>query len=51
MSKAASESCRIGKHIDCSDCLCNCHVPGTIENLSRNIALLEKTRPGIGESI
>jgi hypothetical protein len=46
-----SELCKNSKHADCIECMCNCHVPGTIENLARKISLLDKTNPGIGESI
>ncbi|CAN5161807.1 hypothetical protein BH18THE2_BH18THE2_15740 [soil metagenome] len=43
--------CKTGSHIDCNNCVCRCHIPGTIEFLSRNIAKLEKERPGLGESL
>ena len=46
-----SELCKNSKHADCIECMCNCHVPGTMENLARKISLLDKTNPGIGESI
>jgi hypothetical protein len=46
-----TEYCKSGSHIDCNNCNCRCHVPGTIEFLSRNIAKLEKERPGLGESL
>ena len=44
-----SELCKNSKHADCKECMCNCHVPGTMENLARKISLLDKTNPGIGE--
>ncbi len=50
-NQGLSDNCKGGNHIDCSDCMCRCHVPGTIENLSRNIAKLDRKRPGIGETI
>ena len=46
-----SKSCKDLKHIECSECICNCHVPGTMENLARKISLLDKANPGIGETI
>ncbi|HEX5519427.1 MAG: hypothetical protein ACTHJ7_08130 [Candidatus Nitrosocosmicus sp.] len=46
-----SELCKISKHSECTECMCNCHVPGTLENLARKISLLDKKNPGIGESI
>jgi len=46
-----SEYCKGGNHLDCSDCLCRCHIPGTMENLAKNIAKLDRKRPGIGESL
>jgi hypothetical protein len=46
-----AEYCKSGNHVDCNSCNCKCHVPGTIEFLSRNIAKLEKERPGVGESL
>lgn len=49
--KELSNSCKNGKHIDCEECVCKCHIPGTMEFMSRNIARLEKERPGMGESL
>ncbi|HYO06834.1 MAG TPA: hypothetical protein VER14_07605, partial [Phototrophicaceae bacterium] len=46
-----SESCKSLRHADCAECMCSCHVPGTIENLARKISLLDKKSPGIGETI
>ena len=46
-----SQSCKKNHHIDCNDCMCNCHIPGTIENLAKKIAKLDKKIPGIGESL
>jgi hypothetical protein len=46
-----SINCRKGNHIDCKECECKCHIPGTMEYMSRNIARLEKERPGLGESL
>ena len=25
-----SEKCNNGSHLDCKDCMCNCHIPGTM---------------------
>lgn len=50
-NQGLSESCRGANHADCSDCMCKCHIPGTMENLARNIAKLERKRPGIGETL
>jgi hypothetical protein len=50
-SSGFTEYCRTGSHVECNNCICKCHVPGTIEFLSRNIAKLEKERPGVGESL
>lgn len=49
--KELSNSCKSGNHIDCEECVCKCHIPGTMEYMSRNIARLEKERPGLGESL
>ena len=49
--KELSSNCKSGNHIDCEECVCNCHIPGTMEYMSRNIARLEKERPGLGESL
>jgi hypothetical protein len=49
--KELSNSCRNGNHIDCEECVCRCHIPGTMEYMSRNIARLEKELPGLGESL
>lgn len=49
--KELSNNCKNGNHIDCEECVCKCHIPGTMEYMSRNIARLEKERPGLGESL
>jgi hypothetical protein len=49
--KELSNSCKNGNHIGCEECVCKCHIPGTMEYMSRNIARLEKERPGLGESL
>jgi len=46
-----SDDCKAGSHVDCNDCMCRCHIPGTIENLAKNIAKLDRKRPGIGETL
>ncbi|WP_172602322.1 hypothetical protein [Candidatus Nitrosocosmicus franklandus] len=46
-----SNYCKNLNHIECDDCMCNCHVPGTMENLARKISMLDKTNPGLGETI
>jgi hypothetical protein len=46
-----SEQCKNGSHVDCKDCMCNCHIPGTMDNLAKNIARLERKMPGLGESL
>ncbi len=46
-----SEHCKNLKHSECNECMCNCHVPGTMENLARKISLLDESSPGIGENI
>lgn len=46
-----SDDCKSGNHVDCNDCLCRCHIPGTMENLAKNIAKLDRKRPGIGENL
>jgi hypothetical protein len=46
-----SKHCKNGNHVDCEDCMCNCHIPGTIDNLAKNIARLERRVPGLGESV
>jgi len=50
-SAEISHYCKRGNHIECADCMCHCHIPGTIENLAKNIAKLDKKTPGIGETI
>jgi len=50
-AQGLSDHCKGGNHVDCSDCMCKCHIPGTIENLSKNIAKLDRKRPGIGETL
>ena len=46
-----SEKCNSGNHIDCKDCICNCHIPGTMANLAKNLAKVERNLPGLGESL
>ena len=46
-----SEYCKNKNHIECKDCICTCHIPGTMDNLAKNIAKLERKAPGIGESL
>ena len=46
-----SENCNNGNHLDCKDCMCNCHIPGTMAHLAKNVAILEKKTPGLGESL
>ena len=46
-----SKNCKDGSHLDCNECICKCHIPGTLEYMSRNIARLEKQRPGLGDSL
>lgn len=50
-AQGLSDNCRAGNHVDCGDCMCRCHIPGTMENLAKNIALLDRKRPGIGETL
>ena len=51
VSNGLSDYCKKGSHIDCSDCVCKCHIPGTMKYMSRNIAKLEKEKPGLGDSL
>jgi hypothetical protein len=46
-----SDQCKNGNHIECEECICNCHIPGTMDNLAKNIARLERQSPGLGESL
>ena len=46
-----SSDCKNKNHLDCNDCLCKCHIPGTMANLARKIAKLEKQTPGLGDSL
>ena len=46
-----SEFCKKNNHLECKECMCNCHIPGTIENLAKKIARLDRTAPGIGETL
>jgi len=46
-----SSDCKNKNHLDCNDCLRKCHIPGTMENLARKIAKLEKQTPGLGDSL
>ncbi len=51
MINELSDYCKKNTHLDCNDCLCKCHIPGTMEYMSRNIARIEKERPGVGDSL
>jgi hypothetical protein len=46
-----SGDCKSNRHLECADCMCKCHIPGTMENLAKKIAKLEKETPGVGESL
>lgn len=46
-----SGDCKNNKHLECLDCMCKCHIPGTMENLAKKIAKLERETPGVGESL
>jgi hypothetical protein len=46
-----SGDCKSNRHLECVDCMCKCHIPGTMENLAKKIAKLEKETPGVGESL
>lgn len=46
-----SIDCKSNRHLECTDCMCQCHIPGTMENLAKKIAKLEKETPGVGESL
>jgi len=46
-----SGDCKSNRHLECVDCMCKCHIPGTMENLAKKIAKLEKDTPGVGESL
>lgn len=46
-----SDECKVNKHVDCKYCMCRCHIPGTMENLAKRIAKVEKDEPGFGESL
>ena len=46
-----SDECKVNKHVDCKYCMCRCHIPGTMENLAKRIAKIEKDEPGFGESL
>ena len=46
-----SQYCKRNNHIECSDCMCKCHIPGTMENLAKKIANLDRKTPGLGETI
>ncbi len=50
-SAEISHYCKRNNHVECPDCMCKCHIPGTMENLAKNIAKLDKKTPGIGETI
>lgn len=50
-SSEISQFCKKNDHIECNDCMCKCHIPGTMENLAKKIAKLDKNIPGIGETI
>jgi len=53
MSTTASISidCKTNRHLECADCMCQCHIPGTMENLAKKIAKLERETPGVGETL
>jgi hypothetical protein len=52
MSKEGfSENCNNKNHIDCDDCMCTCHIPGTMANLAKNVARLDRNTPGLGETL
>ena len=52
MSKQGfSENCNNKNHLDCDDCMCTCHIPGTMDNLAKNVARLDRSTPGLGESL
>ncbi len=51
MSNSISSDCKSNRHLECHDCMCKCHIPGTMENLAKRIAKLEKDTPGVGESL
>ena len=46
-----SEKCNNGNHLDCKDCMCSCHIRGTMAHIAKNVAILEKRTPGLGESL
>jgi len=46
-----SVDCKSNRHLECADCMCKCHIPGTMENLAKKIAKLEKDTPGVGETL
>lgn len=46
-----SENCNNKNHVDCDDCMCTCHIPGTMDNLAKNVARLDRSTPGLGESL
>ena len=46
-----SENCNNKNHVDCDDCMCTCHIPGTMDNLAKNVARLDRNTPGLGESL
>ena len=46
-----SGDCKSNRHLECMDCMCKCHIPGTMENLAKKIAKLEKETPGVGETL
>ena len=50
-SEEISQFCKRNNHIECNDCMCKCHIAGTMENLAKKIAKLDKKIPGIGETI
>jgi len=50
-NKGLSDLCKKNNHLDCNDCMCNCHIPGTMENLAKKIAKLDRTMPGVGETL
>jgi hypothetical protein len=51
ITAAISMDCKSNRHLECTDCMCKCHIPGTMENLAKKIAKLEKETPGVGETL
>ena len=36
-NKRFREYCKNKNHVECKDCICRCHIPGTMDNLAKNI--------------